>query len=149
MSLAERRHYQQRAAKLTAGSTAGLDDSASETASERPASALDGDAMESDSDRASLASVKTNTTSVRNPLLKPRISVATPTPASSVEMLGLFKREHACLACEEAISRGELAKCKGVCQNAFHIQCLKEKERRSEDFRYSSVSPYIKGWKER
>ena len=51
----------------------------------------------------------------------------------TVEMVGVFKRENCCVLCEEVSeSPGDLVKCRGVCQAAFHLKCLEAAGRREE-----------------
>ena len=50
------------------------------------------------------------------------------TPKRESLMIGQFKRESCCIICEELSQEtNDLVKCKGVCQNSFHIKCLYEK----------------------
>jgi hypothetical protein len=42
------------------------------------------------------------------------------------QAIGNFKKESCCILCEEVSQKsGDLIKCRGVCQNSFHVECLK------------------------
>ena len=50
-------------------------------------------------------------------------------------MIGVFKKESCCVICEEVSQKsGDLIKCRGVCQNSFHVECLKLEENTKLDF---------------
>lgn len=54
-------------------------------------------------------------------------AAASTQPASSGSaMIGQFKKESCCSICEDvSISPGDMIKCRGVCQNWFHLECLR------------------------
>jgi len=49
-------------------------------------------------------------------------------------MIGLFKKEGCCLICENvSLKPGDLIKCRGICQNSFHLECIKLEESANND----------------
>ena len=51
---------------------------------------------------------------------------------NAAAMIGLFKKENCCVTCELVSQKpADLIKCKGICQNSFHIECLKLDEEAS------------------
>ncbi len=49
--------------------------------------------------------------------------------SNATSMIGLFKKESCCLICENvSLKPGDLIKCRGICQNSFHLDCIKLEE---------------------
>ena len=53
---------------------------------------------------------------------------------NATSMIGLFKKEGCCLICENvSLKSGDLIKCRGICQNSFHLDCIKLEESANND----------------
>ncbi len=71
------------------------------------------------------ASNNDDNASVASSIKSGKSSSAKSTSSAVSEMIGIFKKEALCIICEEVSAKsGDLIKCKGVCLNSFHLECL-------------------------
>jgi hypothetical protein len=163
LSLRERRYYQDRALKMF--SPPSLPEQ-SATSSEPPLSGRSSsaassciDELDSEVTDDAASSTASGSTGGRRRARKPLTAAAAAKEGSSssitlprplqAEMLGVFKKESCCIICEEVSAQpGDLVRCRGVCQNAFHMECLrtngmtkaKLKETSSSDWKCTDCS---------
>ena len=150
MTPGERRHYKERARLISRPPSAAdsdIDDSVSDRCSSR-ATNDDCDIDDASSTASSIKGIPATGSGVgkkqKESNKKQRTLVG---KKPLVEMVGQFKRENCCVLCEEVSETpGDLVKCRGVCQAAFHLKCL-ETAGRDEELAAASTKEGRVDWR--
>ena len=104
-SVLERKFYQEQAAKI-------FEPEEEEQQQVLPSGTATPEPAAEDDNESVTSSVKSNTND-------------TPKRLPKAEMIGQFKKESCCLVCEEVSRRpGDIVRCRGICQNSFHRECI-------------------------